>query len=70
MTAAEQLLTIEKEFSLGKEKLVIAVLLPGQTVEGNCGRLAVALKLRQNPSLALRAMVEGWSLDRICRELH
>jgi len=33
-------------------------------------RVAVGLKLRERPALALRAMMEGWDLDRIVRELN
>lgn len=33
------------------------------------GRLAFALELENRPGLALRAMIEGWPLDRIVREV-
>ena len=32
-------------------------------------RVGLGLKLRERPGLALRAVVEGWDLDRVIREV-
>lgn len=36
---------------------------------GGVDRIAVSIRLADRPSVAFRAIMEGWDLDRIVREL-
>ncbi len=63
---AEILIAIADVIMHPRERLVLSDDNPAHAVD----LVALGLKLRKNPGLALRALVEKWDRVRIVRELH
>lgn len=66
MSDAELLIDIAEAILHPRDELLVSVDNPPETAE----IAALALRLRERPGLALRALVEEWTRVRIVRELY
>ena len=63
--AAEQLLSFAQMLKHSSGLVLVEAV-----GDGRFGYIELALKLRNNPSLALRAQLEEWNQQRIVKELY
>lgn len=66
MPDAELLVDIANKVLRPKRRIVLCINNPANAVDV----VALALRLRERPDLALRAMLEDWDRVRIVRELY